>query len=171
MNCLIIRDQVDLEVRQSITPISCKKQASSSLSPSGHIELKKNLSDEQKGEFKAQYERVAENLHRDFQWENKGAGKILARRAEDDYWNSEKEARCELEKLAQRCFQQREGTNGNQPPTTPRDTNKSDEKFKEIERKIVGQFGKQSELFRYAQLVKRIEIGQNSQMSASFNYH
>ena len=164
MNYRIIRGQMDLEVRQFITPIPCTKQASSSLSPSGHIELKKKLSDEQKGEFKAQYER-------DFQWENKGAGKILARRAEDDYWNSEKEARCELEKLAQRCFQQREGTHGNPPPTTPRDTNKSDEKFKEIERKIVGQFGKQSELFRYAQLVKRIEIGRNSQMSASFNYH
>jgi len=171
MNYRNIRDQMDLEVRQSITPISSKKQASSSLSPSGHIELKKKLSDEQKGEFKAQYERVAESLQHDFQWENKGAGKILARRAEDDYWNSEKEARCELEKLAQRCFQQREGTHGKQPPTTPRDTNKSDEKFKEIERKIVGQFGKESELFRYAQLVKRTEIGRNSQMSASFNYH
>jgi len=123
------------------------------------------LSEEQKGEFKAQDEK-------EFQWENKGAGKILARRAKEDYWNSEKEALCELEKLAQQCFQQREGTkHGNPPPTTPRDTNKSDEKFKEIERKIVGQFGKESELFRYAQLVKRIEIGQNSQMSASFNYH
>jgi hypothetical protein len=40
--------------------------------------IKSEPSDEQKGEFKAQYER-------DFQWENKGAGKILARRAEDDY--------------------------------------------------------------------------------------
>ena len=111
--------------------------------------IKSEPSDEQKGEFKAQYER-------DFQWENKGAGKILARRAKEDYWNSEKEALCELEKLAQRCFHEREGTHANQPPTTPRDTKK---KFKETERKIVGQFGKESELFRYAQLVKRIEIG------------
>jgi hypothetical protein len=159
---------MDLEVRQFITPISCAKQESSSLSPSGHIELKKKLSDEQKGEFKAQYERVAESLQHDFQWENKGAGKILARRAKEDYWNSEKEALCELEKLAQRCFHEREGTHANQPPTTPRDTKK---KFKETERKIVGQFGKESELFRYAQLVKRIEIGRNSQMSAPLNYH
>ena len=79
MNYRIIRDQMDVEVRQFITPISCAKQESSSLSPSGHIELKKKLSDEQKGEFKVQYERVAENLQRDFQLENKGAGKILAR--------------------------------------------------------------------------------------------
>ncbi len=111
MNHPIIRDQVDLEVRQSITPISCEKRASCCLSPSGHIELKKKLSDEQKGEFKAQYERVAENL-----WENKGAGKILARRAKEDYWNSEKEARCELENLAQQCFQKREAEHGNTPP-------------------------------------------------------
>ena len=117
---------MNLEVRPSFTPISWRKQASSSLSPSGHIELKKELSDEQRDKFIiAQCERVAENLQRDY----KGAGKDVVRRAKADYWNSELEAICELEKVAQRCFQQR-GTNGNTTSTTPRDTDNPDEEFK-----------------------------------------
>jgi len=161
MNYRIIRDQMDVDVRPSFTPISWKKKASSSLSPSGHIALKKEWSDEQRDEFIiAQCERVAGNPQRDY----KGAGKDVVRRAKEDYlkkedyWNSELEAICELEKVAQRCFQQREGTNGNKPSKTPRDTNNPEEEFKEIGRKIVVQFGKESQLHRYCTLIQRIGV-------------
>jgi len=163
-NVYIIRDQTDLQVRQPITPISWGKQESSSLSPLGRMELKRMLSDEQKDEVKERLVETRVEMHEKEYWfhfrimrENQEEEDKVKQNTLDmkmrtpKFWKNQYEAWREFEKVAEHS----EGTHGSRTSTG---TLNADKKLRGVERKIFEQFGKDSELFKYTQVLREKEF-------------